>query len=97
MSLTLGVGVVAVLASVLFTSWYISTLFQKVKTFTNFRIILLGMSITALLTSLINLGRFATVGVPFHSILRSLFLGSFFATIERILKLWEDFRLNASI
>jgi len=30
------------------------------------------------------------MGVPFTTIIWSLFLGSFFAALERILKLWEE-------
>jgi len=37
---------------------------------------------------------FSIIGVPYTTILWSLFLGSFFTTLERVLKVIEDYRLS---
>jgi len=90
-SLILGAAVVSVFVLVLGSSFIISSTIQWKTAFSNFRLILLGISVTALLNALLNLYRFAHTGIPVHSLLWSLFLGSFFVTVERLISVWKEF------
>lgn len=89
-SLTHGISVLIVFLGVFLVSWSLSKLIKDTKTTTKIRIIFLGISVTALLNSVFNLARFAHEGIPFHSLLWSLFVGSLFVTIERLIKVWEE-------